>query len=196
MLRFSTCLIVGLAVVAGGCGSSKKASAPATASATGTTSAGAGTTATGASGARTATHGTTPTPAPKTTAPKANAENPQNIAKANPSLEQQASQKAAESVKAGGNGSGEVLPPHSKRYPRFFELKFITSCEAAKGSNSSCECILNKQQKLKGEKGQSMAELLALELELHVHHASLQAAAHDGVPAPERVKRSVEECAK
>src|SRR5262249_28225998 len=195
-LRFPTFLIVAIVVLAGGCGSSKKASAPATAGATGTTSASAGTTATGASGAQTATRGTTSTHAPRTTAPKAKAQSPQKTAKSLEAEEQAASRKAAESVNSGGNGSGEVVPPHSHRYPRAFQLKFIVSCEAAKGSNSSCECILAKQQKLKVEKGKSMAELLALELQLKEHHASLRTAAHNGIPAPELVKGAVKACAK
>jgi hypothetical protein len=86
-----------------------------------------------------------------------------------------------------GRASSEKAPPH--QYPRFFQIKFIVSCEAAGGSHSSCECILTKLEKLPGEKEKSLAELLALELEIK-----------NGVPLrrvaglPRGVQRITNEC--
>ena len=186
-MRLPTCMIVGLAVLASGCGSTKTASVYVTAS----TSTNAGTTAPAGSSAQSATQSTNSTQAPQTTATKAKAESPR-APEAKPERKQPASGAGAQAVTP-GNGSGEVLPPRSRRYPRFFQLKFISSCEAAGGSHSSCECILITQEKRNVEKGQSMAELLALDLELR-RGISLQKAAHHGVLLPSGVQRSAEAC--
>src|SRR5262249_9935871 len=97
-------------------------------------------------------------------------------------------------TKPTGKGTGEVLPPKSHRYPRFIQAGFIASCKSAKGSHSSCECIIIKQEARNVEKGQSMAELIALELELK-HGLSLRNAAHHRVLLPSGVQRSAELCA-
>jgi hypothetical protein len=90
-------------------------------------------------------------------------------------------------------GSGERTPAH--HYPKFLELNFIASCEAAKGSSSSCECILSKQEKSNVEKGQSLAELVALQVAFK-EGVSLEKVTRHGVPVPIGIKRAAEQCAK
>jgi hypothetical protein len=168
-----------LAVLSSGCGSTKTASTPTTTSTSKTASTNAGTTAPAGKGAQSATQSTSSKHAPPTTAPEAKPAREQKAAKV------QAVKPTVESA--------EGVPP-SHRFPRPVQVKFIASCGAAKGSNSSCECILTKLEQANVEKGQSIAELIALELELK-NGVSLQEAPHHGAePLPVRVKRDVEEC--
>jgi hypothetical protein len=191
--RLAIFLIVGLAVPASGCGSTKTvstttttASAPTTAS----TSTNAGTTAPARKGAQTATQSTGAKNAPHTTAPKAKPQRREKAAEAKPQRVVKALKKTAEELEL-GRGSSEKSPPH--RFPRLFQLRFIVSCEAAKGSNSSCECILTKLEKSNVEKGQSIAELLVLQGELQ-SGTSFQAVARGRVRLPRKVKRYTKEC--
>jgi hypothetical protein len=179
------CLPAVLALFASGCGSTKTASTP-TATTSATATANAGATPPTATGTKTATQRTHPKHAPPHTTASPAKPKRQKAAEAKPKREQKPSKKKAEELEVGA-GSNEKAPPH--RFPRVFQLRFIVSCEAGKGSNATCECILTKLEKSNVEKGQSIAELIALELELK-----------QGVPLgrvaglPRRVQRDTKEC--
>jgi hypothetical protein len=86
--------------------------------------------------------------------------------------------------------------PLKRRYPKDLQGKFMLACKAAKGSASSCECIIIRQEaNLKVEQGQSLAELLALELAFE-RHASLADIRRHRVPSPRIVRRVVRACSK
>jgi hypothetical protein len=71
----------------------------------------------------------------------------------------------------------------------------LRACKRAKGSTSSCECIIATQEgNLKVEVGQSLAELLALELAFEREHATLEAIRRHRVPSPHLVRRAVLKC--
>jgi hypothetical protein len=71
----------------------------------------------------------------------------------------------------------------------------MRACKAAKGSTSSCECIIIKQEaNLKVERGQTLAELLALEIAFERAHASLEDIRRHRVPAPRLVRRVIRQC--
>ena len=89
----------------------------------------------------------------------------------------------------------EAQLPKSRRYPKELQGKFMLACKAAKGSTSSCECIVAKQElKRNIEVGQGLAELLALELAFERKHASLADVRRHRVPSPVGVRRVAREC--
>ena len=187
--RVAVCLPALLAVLVSGCGSTTTANTTTTTASTPTTAStntgNTGTTlpavkvaktATQSTGAKQPTHTTVAPPQPQRREKPADAKR-----KRKEFVETEAEAREA------GRASSEKAPPH--QYPRFFQIKFIVSCEAAGGSHSSCECILTKLEKLPGEKEKSLAELLALELEIK-----------NGVPLrrvaglPRGVQRITNEC--
>jgi hypothetical protein len=92
-------------------------------------------------------------------------------------------------------GAAEADLPLNRRYPKELQGKFMRACKAAKGSTSSCECIIVTQEaNLKVEVGQSLAELLALELAFEREHASLQSIRRGRVRAPRLVRHAVRKC--
>jgi hypothetical protein len=185
--RLVICLLGGLAVLASGCGSTKTASTRTTAR----VSTSGAATAPASKAAQTATQSTSSKPAPKPAVAAAKPEHREKAAAAKPEHEQNAAKRSVEAVKPKA-GSGEQVP-RSRRYPRFLQLKFIVSCEAAKGSNSSCECILTKLERSDVEKGHSLAELIALELTFK-EGASFEAVVHHRVALPLAVQRDAAEC--
>ena len=71
----------------------------------------------------------------------------------------------------------------------------MLECKGAKGSKSSCECILVKQElNTKPEVGQLVAELLALEIAFQHEHASLEDVRTHRVPSPRKIRRLAREC--
>jgi hypothetical protein len=194
-ISFTICLIAAVAVLASGCGSTKKATTATTATTGTIASTSTGATATAGvpagKGAQKPAQSTGATHAPHATAPEARPEHREAPVKTTPE-QQRILKRRAESVKPGA-GSGELTPPH--HYPKFIEFSFMSSCEAAKGSRSKCECILIKQEKSNVEKGQSIAELVALEVAFK-EGASLEKAMHHGVPLPVRIKRAAEQCGR
>jgi len=185
--RAAVCLPALLAVLASGCGSTKTVSTTVTTASTPTTgSTNTGTTLPAVKAAKTATQstGAKHLPTHTTVAP------PQPQRREKPADAKRKRKEFVETeaeAREAGRASSEKAPPH--QYPRFFQIKFIVSCEAAGGSHSSCECILTKLEKLPGEKEKSLAELLALELEIK-----------NGVPLrrvaglPRGVQRITNEC--
>jgi hypothetical protein len=93
-------------------------------------------------------------------------------------------------------GAAEADVPPNRRYPKELQGRFLRACKAAKGSTSSCECIIARQEgNLKVERGQSLAELLALEIAFEREHASLADIRRRRVRSPRLVRRVVRECA-
>jgi hypothetical protein len=83
--------------------------------------------------------------------------------------------------------------PRKKRYPETVSIKFISSCKTAKGSPSSCGCVLARQELRKVEKGQSIAELLAFEIAVQ-SGASLKAMMQHKVELPVGLSQSLDQC--
>jgi hypothetical protein len=188
--RAAVCLPALLAVLASGCGSTKSVSTTVTTASTPTTgSTNTGTTLPAVKAAKTATQstGAKHLPTHTTVAPAKPQPKPQQEKRRREVFQPEGSLENKTEVEEAGRASSEKAPPG--QYPRFFQIRFIVSCEAAKGSHSSCECILTRSEKSKVEKGQSLAELIALELEFK-----------KGVPLrgvaglPRRVQRITNEC--
>jgi hypothetical protein len=59
-------------------------------------------------------------------------------------------------------------PPKGGKYeyPLEEQRQFIAYCTAANSSKSSCECIIEKYAHRRVEEGQSLAELLGIEVDL------------------------------
>ena len=94
-----------------------------------------------------------------------------------------------------GLEAAEADLPLKRRYPKELQGKFMRACNAAKGSTSSCECIIARQEaNLKVERGQTLAELLALEIAFEREHASLEDIRRRRVPAPRLIRRVVRAC--
>jgi hypothetical protein len=94
-----------------------------------------------------------------------------------------------------GLESIEARLPPKRRYPKELQGRFMVACKAAKGSTSTCECIIAKQElNTKLELGQTLAELLALEIAIHRENASLEDIRRHRVPAPRIVRRVTREC--
>jgi hypothetical protein len=177
-------------VLASGCGSTNTASTTTTIASTPTTAStntgNTGTTLPAVKGAKTATQSTAAKQPTHTTVAPPTPQRPETAAETKHEREKGALENRTEREEA-GRASSEKAPPN--QYPRFFQIRFIVSCENAKGSHSSCECILTKLEKLPGEKDRSLAELVALELEFKA-----------GVPLrrvaglPRRVQRITNEC--
>lgn len=150
----AACGLVALVVVASGCGSSKKASVAATA----TTS--TNTTPTVSTPTVPTTQRTSATQVPKTTTAR-----PQTPAPAKPpsaTTQTQRVQTPKPKIKP-----EPKRPPKGKyEYPLQAQRNFIALCTASHASKSSCECILVKFESRKVEEGQSLAELLGMEVAL------------------------------
>jgi len=191
-LRLTILLLVVAAVLVSGCGSSRKASSTSSAN----TSAG-----TGASPAQTVPRGASarsqhtkkpaePKPAEASPGPH------ETAAEARENLRRQREREA--DVRAAGTpslGAAEADLPLHRRYPKELQGKFLRACKRARGSTSTCECIIARQEaNLRVERGQTLAELLALEIAFEREHATLQDIRHRRVRSPRLVRRTVREC--
>jgi hypothetical protein len=201
-LRMTHCLLVALAVVASGCGSTETASTS-TKSASGSTPNQPSTqTASQSTGSTQAQHttGTTREPKAAETKPKRQ----EKAAEAKRQAAQKASKERTEAVKVLEAAGAQV--PLKKQYSAQEQIKFMFSCNrTAKSPHLTCECVLVKQELRKIETGQSLAELLALNFALS-RGVSLHRAVHEGVPfpgassskrrvrLPHEILLSVEEC--
>jgi hypothetical protein len=172
-------LFAGLALAASGCGETMKTtstnaatSTPATATAPATTGSQPPVQSTGSTGAQ---------PAGETSRPNTT----ETATHPNP-VPKKAPKAAKPSVKTG------TTPTPRFRYPKRLRLAFVNACEGAKGSPSACECVITKQTLAKVEKGQAIAEVLALEAALTQHIPLAQAARPGG--APEGVQRNLKLC--
>lgn len=52
------------------------------------------------------------------------------------------------------------------RFPAQVQEEFLSICETAKGSRATCECIIVKQELRKREKGQEIATLFVLQVDM------------------------------
>jgi hypothetical protein len=199
-LRLAICLLVAPAVVASGCGSTETASTSSTtASTSSTASANAGTSAPKAS-AQTASQSTSSTAAPDTTkahepkAPEAKSKHPleERVAELRRKLEHQAPKKRVEAAKPSA-GLSQQQVPLKQRYAEEIQRNFTNLCKAGKGSASSCECLLVRLEVSNVEKGQSIAELLAVDEALQ-RGSSFQEIAQRHVRLPRRVQGDAEAC--
>jgi hypothetical protein len=191
--RLVICLLVpAVSLVSGcGCGSAKKASTTITANTNVGTSAPAGVSAvpkaTNTKEGQHSNNAVTPSAAQPGQSEAAAAEE-----------NRRREQKREANIRAAGTqilGAAEADLPLNRRYPKELQGKFLRACERAKGSSSSCECIIARQEaNLKVETGQSLAELLALELAFEREHATLEAIRRKRVPSPRLVRRAVIKC--
>jgi hypothetical protein len=206
-LHLTICLFVAPAVLVSGCGSTKTASTNTAVS----TSAGTSAPATQSTQAVPPSTSSKATPHPGnaggTTAGQAKAEPKQKAAEAVPEQKETAAEReafarhlrkvAADRRRAAipGLEAAEARLPKKRRYPKELQGKFLGLCKAAKGSTKSCECIIVKQElNTKVEVGQSLAELLALEIAFQREGASLEDVRQRRVPAPRIVRRVTREC--
>jgi hypothetical protein len=161
--RVAACLPALLAVLASGCGSTDTASTTTIASTPTTASTNTGNTGTTLPAVKNAKTATQSTAAKQPTHTTVAPPTPQRRAAEDERKRKEGALENSAEIEQAARASSEKAPPH--QYPRFFQIRFIVSCEAAKGSHSSCECILTKLEKSPVEKGQSLGELIALELE-------------------------------
>jgi hypothetical protein len=164
--RLKICSMLALALLVGGCGSSHStstttiSSAPTTGPSLGVSSAPTG-----------ATGGTQTSPKPNTTK-----QEPKKALEFNEGAGEPEKMKAREKVTG---------VPVKRQYPTSLQESFVTTCTAAGGSHSACECVIKKLELSQKEKGYSLAELLATDVGLR--RASYQAIAKGGpvqVPGP------------
>jgi outer membrane biosynthesis protein TonB len=199
-LRSAICLLFVLLLLSG-CGSTKKASTTNTASTSAGASASTQTTNQQSTGSTQAQH------ASKTREPKAAEAKPEKTTpevtehKETPK-EEEAYRRRLRVRKARERAAhtpalafAEAQLPRRRRYPKELQGKFMVACKAAKGSTSSCECIVAKQElNRKIEVGQGLAELLAVELAFQQQGASLEDVRRHRVKTPSGVRRVFREC--
>jgi hypothetical protein len=194
--RLLSCLLVAVAMLVSGCGSTKKTGASSAASQNASTGASANL------GAQTVPRGASTKEsqhAQKAVKPKTAEAKPERkvtAAEAEEGRRIQQKQKTNERAAARvGLQAAERDVPLKRRYPKELQGKFMRACKAARGSTSSCECIIARQEaNLKVERGQTLAELLALEIAFEREHASLEDIRRRRVPAPRLVRRVVRAC--
>jgi hypothetical protein len=201
-LRSSICPLAAMAVlVVSGCGSAKKTSTNETASTNATTSAPANATGQSKSSkpAQHATKARKPPVAEAKPQPKEKATRvpPESREKEQAEI-RAAVRRAAVRRRAASTPSleaAELELPLERRLPKQVQGKFMLACRAAKGSTSSCECIIVRQElDTKVEVGQLLAELLALEIAFEQQHASLKDVRRHRVLAPYKVRQVARQC--
>jgi hypothetical protein len=149
--RVKICSLLALALLVGGCGSSHSGTTTiSSAPTTGPTQAGGSTSASGPTGASGSTHTSQPSP---TGIPK----------KAVEFREEGGPATEAAKMKAREKQTGV---PAKRQYPTSVQESFTSTCTAAGGSHSACECIVKKLELASREKGYSLAELLATDVGL------------------------------
>jgi hypothetical protein len=188
-LRVVGCLLA--ATLVSGCASTKTPSTSTTSKNAGTTSANAG--ASGPVSTQTVPQHARNKESQHARAPKAAEAKPKRELTGTEILrKRKANERAAART---GLEIAETDLPFNRRYPKDLQGKFMLACKAAKGSASSCECIIIRQEaNLKVERGQSLAELLALEIAFERQHASLRDIRRRRVRSPRIVRRVVREC--
>jgi len=180
-LGLAACPLVALTLLVSGCGST-----------TSTTTTLATNTSAGTTGAQTAPQSTTssteapqapPAPPPKTAETKSKATN--TVAKASPPPVQTVSKSGVKPVKP-------PLPPGKGPYPAEIKQPFLATCKAAKGSTSSCVCVLTTLERSHVEQGESIAELIVLETKLR--RVSLAQVMRGGISLPSGDEEAAAHC--
>jgi hypothetical protein len=91
--------------------------------------------------------------------------------------------------------AAELRLPLSRRLPKQVQGKFMLACTSAKGTKSSCECIVVKQElDTKIEVGQIIAELLALEIAFAQEHATIEDIRRHRVLSPRKIRTVANQC--
>lgn len=215
-LHLTACLLGGLALAASGCGGSSTKTATTTSATSASTGATAQTTAqtpshsTGATGHSTGATGPSTRSVAKQKAAEARAKAAEAAAEAKLLREKRAAEQRIAEIRAKNRSlspavrkarfEAGVRAARKKRkpYPPYLQQNFMTACEAGKGSTSVCMCILTKQEFSKVESGQSLAEVLALELALHEGRAVTEVrqtvAPRRPIALPAGVRLHAEEC--
>jgi hypothetical protein len=206
-LHLAICLLVAPAVLVSGCGSTRTASTNNTAStsASATAPATQSTPTVAQSTSSKAAQHASKARKPKATKAKperkqkpaaAKGEQKETAAEAEAYQRYKRKQEAARRAAARpGLEAAEARLPVKRRYPKDLQGKFMVLCKAAKGSTSSCECIIVKQElNTKLEIGQTLAELLALEIAFQREGASLEDIRQHRVLSPRVVRRVTREC--
>jgi hypothetical protein len=177
----SICLVVALAFVASGCGSSTN-----TVSTTVTTSTPV------AESPHTTDQATGSTQAPQASTPTAT----QPAKTKTLSIEPPTQLKPSAPKQPAAKPNTEPPPPVAKEkgFPRAVKVAFLEACGKTKGSPSGCKCVLATQEMRKVEKGQAIAEMLILEREMRGRGISIQQAARHAVLLPEGVELTVKRC--
>jgi hypothetical protein len=150
--RLKICSLLALALLVGGCGSSHSGSTTTISSAptTGPSQAGASPSASAPTGASGSTKPSQPSP---TGVPKKPVEFKEEGAPATEAAKMKVREK-------------ETGVPVKRQYPTSLQASFTSTCTAAGGSHSACECILKSLELASREKGYSLAELLATDVGL------------------------------
>lgn len=190
--RLASCLLVVAAILASGCG------ATSTSSTTTSVSTSVSTGASGSSSPPTATQGTSSAeaarrakagePAGAKTAPGHQG----RAAEAKREAEHSTPEEIAQATAPGGGFLNNVQL--KKRYPVRAQREFIAKCERGKGSTPACECIVAKLELSPVDKGQSLAEMLAIEVALDYKKASMSEVFGQRVRLPRPVQRVIKEC--
>lgn len=196
-LRLAICLLAALAVLVSGCGSTKTTSTNASTSVPVDESAQTVPQSTSSKEAQHARKAREPKvaeakPERKEKAAETKLERKEKAAKAKRESEAKRSKRNA----GGANPTLEAAErqlPLGRRYPKDLQRKFMVRCEAAKGSTSSCECVVAKLETSTVEEGQVIAELLAVEFAFH-EGASLEDAMRHRVRLPRPVARIAQAC--
>lgn len=170
-LHLTICLIA-LALVASGCGSTKKANTSTTAGTRAGTGAGenaqATTLAAGSNGARQTNSAQARKSAQAPKAPEAKSGRQANGSQSTTSAVKPIT-KPLKPTSPAAEGRPHPFREPSKgpyRFPLSAQSSFVAACTAAGGSKSSCECIIAKYETRTVEEGQALAELLGAELQL------------------------------
>jgi hypothetical protein len=191
--RLVICLLVAAALLVSGCGSSKNASTTITENTNVGPSAPASvSTVPQGTSAKESPHANTAV-TPRAAEPKPEQNQTAVAEKVRRHQRQRAAYERAAHTRI--LGAAEADLPLNRRYPKELQGKFLRACKAAKGSTSSCECIIATQEgNLKVEVGQSLAELLALEIAFQREHASLEDVRRRRVRSPRFVRKVVRQC--
>jgi hypothetical protein len=169
LARVKICSLLALALLVGGCGSSHSGTTTISSVPTASPSQSGGI----FSKAPTGASGATNSPKPNATSTRPEAKKP---------LEFKEEGNEPEKMKAREKVTGV---PAKHQYPTSVQESFISTCTAAGGSNSACECIIKKLELSPREKGYSLAELLATDVGLR--RTTYEAIAKGGpvqVPGP------------
>jgi hypothetical protein len=194
-IHLSVVLLAVLAVVAGGCGSSEHAATTVTQASTSVP-----TVTTAPAAVPTTSSATTP---PTTAAPKPTPEiqhgpvvetlRKLGISKVPPKVLKERARKLL--AEANAVPVLKDVPP-ARRYEEKIYEPFLAVCkEAGKGSSANCECIVVKQELVKVEKGESLAELLALQVAFQKGETLAKVWRHQAA-VPTYAQRSADECKK
>jgi len=160
--RLPALLLLAPALVASACGSTGSSTTSKTAAITASAPTGAS--------SPTATQGATAPEAPSTTSPSAPAaprtsSTPASTgAQTTPATQSTAPVKTAQTAKPSAEAPPLIPVPSGNVFPKMVRVKFLHTCSVAKGTPSSCECLLAEFEVDGSVKPLAIAEMAYLEL--------------------------------